>query len=220
MGWTAADLAIAKEIRDVFFTSAPTLSVYIGAREAVTSTDATHVTVANVVRKVLGVWLATDTTFIGTNYYSDPKHEDFAAKVITLDSALPGAKTAVVVLYYSDCPTCEWDATRKKSRVTQCATCSGAGMTLADGTAVSIPAEKVRQGGASEPTEVTGETVKGNIVLRLKSEHEAIIRMAKRLVFDGRDLVIPESPKSLKIEPMYNLGVESVIKVYAEYTKY
>ena len=219
--WTEDDLALANEIRDVFFQSAPTLSVYIGQTVTVTSTDTTHITVANNIRRVLGVWLKTDTTFIGTNYYADPKKENFTGKAITLDSALPAAATQVVVSYYSDCPTCEWDATRKKSRVLQCAACDGTGMVLTDGTAIAVPAEKVRQGGASEPQEVTGETTRGSIVLRLKSEHEGILKIAKRLVFDGEDIVIQESPKGvLRIEPMICLGVKNVVKVYAEYVKY
>ena len=219
--WTADDLAIMNVVRDALAQSASTLSIYIGQTEAVTSTDTTHITVANNVRRVLGVWLKTDTTFIGTNYYADPKNEHFTGKAITLDSALGAAKTQVVVSYYSDCPTCEWDATRKKSRVLQCATCEGLGMVLADGTAIVVPAEKVRQGGASEPQEVTGETTRGSIVLRLKSEHEGILKIAKRLVFDGEDIVIQESPKGLlKIEPMICLGVKNVLKVYAEYVQY
>lgn len=219
--FTEDDIDLAKEIRDVFFDVAPTLSIYVGATETKTSTDATHVTVSNTVRKVLGVWLKTDTTYTGTNYYADPKAENFTGKIITLDSALPSATTQVVVIYYSDCPDCEWDSSRKASKVSQCPTCKTLGMILADGTPLSVPVEKVKQGGASEPQEVSGEATIGKVVLRLKSEHENVLRVAKRLVFAGRDLVIQESPKGLlRIEPMYFLGNKIVIKAYCEYKKF
>lgn len=78
-------------------TEGPTGYGYLNGDETVTlPDDTTHVTVSHDIRQVLGVWLATDTRRQGTNYASD---NNFAGKIITLDTPLPAGPPAVIVDY-------------------------------------------------------------------------------------------------------------------------
>ena len=83
----------------MLYTGAPTLSVYPGAVESQTSDTTTQVTVTNTIRRVLSVWLASDTGYIGINYYDDPKDDsDYVesdSSIIALDTALPRYLRAV-----------------------------------------------------------------------------------------------------------------------------
>lgn len=69
---------------------------YLHAEELVTSTDATTVEVEHPSRQVVGVWLTTDPRREGTNYATN---NDFDGSTITMESALPGAATEVLVAY-------------------------------------------------------------------------------------------------------------------------
>lgn len=71
-------------------------AAFIHGGEAATSSAVDTVTVAEDIRQVLGVWLATDVFRLGTNYATD---NNFSGKVITLDTDLPAANTEVVVDY-------------------------------------------------------------------------------------------------------------------------
>ena len=66
-----------------------------------TSTDATHVTLVNTGASgitITGVYLLTDPTHAGTNYYTSGSY-NATTRVITLGSALPGATTDVLIAY-------------------------------------------------------------------------------------------------------------------------
>ena len=64
--------------------------------EAQTSSDASTVTLDFNVYSVEGVWLSTDTSHEGTNYFTGGS---WSGKVLTLGTALPAATTAVIVNY-------------------------------------------------------------------------------------------------------------------------
>ncbi len=208
-----------ERIRDLIYADAPTLSVYPGDVETKTSTDTTHVTVDNTVRRVMSVWLATDTGYIGDNYYADPKEENFTGAIITLDSALPTATTSVNVAYYADCPDCGWDDLQKASRDSDCTTCDGLGMTLALGTAVSVSVKRYRQGRPTEGTQAIGEIPEGIVLLTMKSEYANLLRAAIQLEWEGKELVIHEDlTGNLSIRKLYNAAGEgTVIRVATEY---
>ena len=159
--------------RDMLYTGAPTLSVYPGAVESQTADDTTQVTVDNVVRRVMSVWLATDARYTGINYYADPKDDsDYLtadSKIITLDTALPNATEAVVVAYFADCADCGFDPMTKSAIDSTCTTCSGTGMTLADGTAVSVPIKRQPSGMRSEGVESLGEEPQGVVIFNAKA---------------------------------------------------
>ena len=76
--------------------TSPVGFAYLNGGEAATSTTTTTVDTAYPIRQVLGVWLATDTERTGTNYATT---NNFAGQTITLDTALPGATTAVLIDY-------------------------------------------------------------------------------------------------------------------------
>jgi len=66
-----------------------------------TSTDTTHVTLINTAATgitITGVWLLTDPTHAGTNYYTSGSYAA-TTRIITLGAALPGANTAVLINY-------------------------------------------------------------------------------------------------------------------------
>jgi hypothetical protein len=206
-------------IRDLIYANAPILSVYPGAVETKTSTDTTHVTVDNTVRRVMSVWLATDTGYTGTNYYADPKEENFSGAVITLDSALPAANTSVNVAYYQDCTACEWDDLQKASRDSDCAICDGLGMALALGTAVSVPVKRYREGRPTEGTQAIGEIAEGVVLLTMNADYQNLLRAAIQLEWEGKELVIHEDlTGNLSIKGLYNgAGVSTAIRVRTEY---
>ncbi|MFX0183063.1 MAG: S8 family serine peptidase [Candidatus Hodarchaeota archaeon] len=56
----------------------------------------TQVTVDHAIRHMQGVWLSTDPSHTGTNYFTGG---NFAGNVITLGTPLPGANTQVEVVY-------------------------------------------------------------------------------------------------------------------------
>lgn len=219
MRFSRDDKVKMKRIRDLLFANAPVLSVYPGAVETKTSTDTTHVTVDNTVRRVMSVWLATDTGYVGTNYYADPKTENFTGAIITLDSALPEATTSVNVAYYADCADCGWDDRQKASRDSDCATCDGLGMTLALGSAVSVPAKRYREGKPTEGTQAIGEIPEGVVLLTMNSDYANLLRAAIQLEWESKELVIHEDPTgNLSIKGMYDgAGVNTVIRVRTEY---
>jgi len=65
------------------------------------STDTTHVTLYNTSASgitITGVWLLTDPTHAGTNYYTSGSYNT-TTRVVTLGSALPGALTEVLINY-------------------------------------------------------------------------------------------------------------------------
>lgn len=65
------------------------------------STDATHLTLLNTCATgitVTGVWLLTDPTHAGTNYFTGGSY-NATTRVVTLGASLPGATTAVLVNY-------------------------------------------------------------------------------------------------------------------------
>jgi len=63
------------------------------------STDLTHVTIANpVIQSVQGVWLQTDPTHVGTNFFTSGSF-DANLGVITLGSNLPSLTSPVLVSY-------------------------------------------------------------------------------------------------------------------------
>jgi hypothetical protein len=208
-----------KRYRDLLYTAAPVLSVYPGAVEAQDSDSTTQVTVTDTVRRVMSVWLVTDAGYTGTNYYADPKAENFTGSVITLDSALPTSSTPVNVAYYADCPACGWDAQQKAGRDSACATCDGLGMTLALGTAVSVPVKRLKKGEPSEGTVAIGEIPEGVVLLTMSADYENLLKAAIQLEWEGKELVIHEDPTgNLSIRRMYNgAGVSTVIRVMTEY---
>jgi hypothetical protein len=66
-----------------------------------TSTDTTHVTLINTAATgitITGVWLLTDPTHAGTNYYTSGSY-NATTRVITLGATLPGANTNVLINY-------------------------------------------------------------------------------------------------------------------------
>lgn len=69
---------------------------YLQGAEQATSTAVNKVTTAFPIQQVLGVFLASDTTMTGTNYFTGGS---FSGSVITLGSALPAANTGVLVNY-------------------------------------------------------------------------------------------------------------------------
>ena len=217
--FTTADKTKMAAIRDLIYANAPILSVYPGAMETKTSTDTTHVTVDNTVRRVMSVWLATDTGFTGEDYYADPKEENFTGAIITLDSALPGANTSVNVAYYADCPDCGWDNQQKASRDSDCATCDGLGMTLALGTAVSVPVKRYREGKPTEGTQAIGEIPEGVVLLTMNSDYANLLRAAIQLEWEDKELVTHEDPTGdLSIKGLYNAaGISTAIRVRTEY---
>lgn len=78
--------------------SDPTGFAYLNPGEVTSSDNATQVTAAADIRQVLGVWLASDVAREGTNYATN---NNFAGRVITLNSALPSAVEPVIVDYGS-----------------------------------------------------------------------------------------------------------------------
>ena len=65
------------------------------------STDTTHITLINTSATgitITGVWLLTDPTHAGTNYYTGGSYNT-ATRIITLGAALPGANTNVLINY-------------------------------------------------------------------------------------------------------------------------
>jgi len=67
--------------------------------EQLTSIDTTHVIVSNaLVMGVTGVWLQTDPTHVGINYYTGGSFAS-STGIITLGTALPNATTGVLVNY-------------------------------------------------------------------------------------------------------------------------
>lgn len=219
MAFTTADKTTFESIRDILFADAPQLSVYPGSMEELAATSTTTVTVANDVRKVMSVWLASDTGYTGTNYYADPKAENFTGKVITLDSALPKATITVNVAYYAECATCGWDDMQKAGRDSSCATCDGLGMTLALGSATSVPVKRLRRGAPREGTQAIGEIPEGVVLLTMSSDYEALLRAAIQIEWEGKELVIFEDlTGNMSIRRMYNAtGEYTVIRVMTEY---
>lgn len=216
--FTAADKAKMVLIRDLIYANAPSLSVYPGAMETKTSDNVTQVTVTNDVRKVMSVWLASDTGYTGDNYYADPKAENFSGKAITLDSALPGASTSVNVAYYAECATCGWDDLQKTGRDSACATCDGLGMSLALGTATTVSVKRLKRGAPREGTEAIGEIPEGVILLTMNADYESLLKAAIQIEWEGKELVIYEDPTgNLSIRRMYNAaGVSTAIRVMTE----
>lgn len=217
--FSAADKTKMEAIRDLIYANAPVLSVYPGAMETKTSDSATQVTVNNTVRKVMSVWLASDTGYTGDNYYADPKAENFTGKVITLDSALPGASTSVNVAYYADCATCGWDDLQKAGRDSACATCDGLGMTLALGTATSVSVKRLKRGAPAEGTEAIGEIPEGVILLTMNADYENLLRAAIQIEWEGKELVIYEDlTGDMSIRRLYNgAGISTAIRVMTVY---
>lgn len=200
--------------RDLLYTGAPTLSVYPGAVEAVTSDTALQVTVANTIRRVVSVWLASDTGYVGINYYADPKDDadylEADSSIITLDTALPSATELVNVAYFADCADCGFDPMTKSAIDSACTTCSGTGMTLADGTAISVSVKRQLAGVRREGVEALGEEPEGVVILHAKSEHENLIRAAIRMDFDDKQLRVAEDPSGdMRIRRKYNAAGES-----------
>jgi hypothetical protein len=67
-----------------------------------TSTDTTHVTLINTAATGItidGVWLLSDPTHAGTDYYAGGGSYNATTRVVTLHSALPGANTDVLINY-------------------------------------------------------------------------------------------------------------------------
>ena len=209
MNFTTSDKVKMKGYRDILYDNAPSLSVYLGAAEAQTSGTATQVTVTNTVRKVMSVWLASDTDFISTNYYADPNAGNYTGKVITLDQALPTATTDLAVIYYYDCPDCGWDEISRSALDTNCATCDGTGMLLADGDAISIPVKSLKMGFISETFGATGEELSGLVGFTTKSDYENLIKAAIKIEWEGSQLVTYEEPNgTLRVHRMYNASGE------------
>jgi len=221
MSFTSADKTVMEALADLLLANTPDLSVYIGSMETVTSDDTTHVTVANTVRKVKSVWLASDTTYVGTNYYADPQAQNFTAKVITLDSVLPDASTSVFVAYYSDCATCGWDSTRREARDSNCATCGGVGMTLAEGSAQSVPVKRMSSGMIAERMGMTGVEAEGLVIFKSKEQYEAMLKAAIRMTFEDKELVVYDSDVGdFQIRRLYDAGGEcTAIRVLTRYER-
>lgn len=221
MSFTTADKTKFEALADRLLANAPDLSVYIGTMETVTSDDTTHVTVANTVRKVLSVWLASDTIYVGTNYYADPQAQNFLSKTITLDSALPGVSTSVNVAYYSDCATCGWDSTRREARDSNCATCGGLGMTLSEGSAQAVSVKRMSSGMLAERMSMTGIEAQGLVILKAKEQHENMIKAAIRMTFEDKELVTFGSDVGdFQIRRLYNgAGEVTVIRILTRYER-
>jgi len=67
-----------------------------------TSTDTTHIALINTAATgitITGVWLLTDPTHAGTNYYSGGSSYDAVTRILTLATALPAANTNVLINY-------------------------------------------------------------------------------------------------------------------------
>ncbi len=220
LSFSATDITNLKAIRDLLYQTAPALSVYIGALATATTVDTLHVTVANTIRKVASVWLSTDTTFVGTNYYADSGLDNWTAKTILLDSALPSGGIAKVA-YYSDCATCGWDAIGKTGRNPLCATCGGTGMTLSLGTALSVPIKRLKAGKLTETTQILGEQLSGIISFRTKVEYENALRAAIRIEYNGRILEPLESGKPFITDWKYNVaGQKEEIECMLRFKEY
>lgn len=210
-------------IRDIVYNVGPILSVYPGVVESQTSDTTLQVTVTNTIRRVVSVWLASDTGFIGINYYDDPKDDsDYLtsdSSIITLDTALPNATEAVKVAYFSDCADCGFDPMTKSAIDSACTTCSGTGMTLADGTAISVSVKRQLAGVRREGVESLGEEPEGTVILHAKSEHENLIRAAIRMDFDDKQLRIQEDMNGdMRIRRKYNAaGQKTAIRIVTEH---
>ncbi len=212
-----------KAYRDLLYTGTPTLNVYPGAMESQTSDTALQVTVTNTIRRVMSVWLASDTGYVGVNYYADPKDDsDYLtsdSSIITLGTALPNAAEAVNVAYYADCADCGFDPMTKSAVDSDCTTCGGTGMTLADGTAISVPVKRQLAGVRREGVESFGEEPQGTVILHAKSEHENLIRVAIRMDFDDKQLRVQEDPNGdMRIRRKYNAaGERTAIRIVTEH---
>lgn len=206
LSFTATDITTLKAIRDILYQATPALSVYVGSLETATTVDTTHVTVANTIRKVASVWLSTDTTFTGTNYYADSGLDNWTSKTILLDSALPSISSVAKVAYYSDCAVCGWDAIGKTGRDPLCTTCGGTGMTLSSGTAISVPIKRLKAGKLTETTQVLGEQLSGIISFRAKIEYENLLRAGIKIEYIGRVLEPLESGKPFITDWKWNLA--------------
>jgi len=223
MLFTSDDKTQFGEYRDLLYANAPAISVYPGAVESQTSDTTLQVTVTNNIRRVMSVWLASDTGYTGTNYYADPKDDasylTVDSKIIALDTALPGASTAVNVAYYQDCAACGFDPMTKSAIDSNCQTCGGTGMTLADGTAVSVPIKRIPQGMRGEGVQPLGEEPEGTVIFNTKSEYENLLRAAVRIDFEGKKLRVQEdSNGEMRIRRKYNLaGACTAIRVVTEH---
>lgn len=222
MNITTADKATLLTYRDEMYDLGPTLDVYLGSMETKTSDNTLQVTVDNTVRKVMSVWLASDTSFEGTNYYAEPKADDFVdvdTAIIPLDTALPGASTSVVVAYYQTCPACGWDPDTRASRDPDCPTCDGTGMVLALGSATQINVKRIPKGGYKEGDSAFGEETEGKVVFDAKGEHVTMLKAAIRLVFDDQRLIPYEDQRGvMKLAHKSNLGgVSSAVRVETKY---
>ena len=220
MNFSASDLAKLKSIRDILYDNTPTISVYPGSMETVTSDTDTQVTVANTVRRVMSVWLATDTGYTGTNYYADPKAENFTGSVITLDSALPDANTSVQVAYYYDCPVCGWDDESKAGWDSECTTCNGVGMVLAEGSAVSVPVKLRPDHRVAEDRGMTGSMTTGLLAFRIQAKYEALLRAAIKIMYGGREVKVADSGTGVAFGDHSDAGgVISEVSVSMEYVE-
>lgn len=96
-------LVYGKEVYDNLWLEVKSLGVTSNTitvvDERLTSTDTTHVTVLNtLITDVTGVWLQSDPTHVGTNYYTGGSY-DANLGVLTLGTPLLGATTGVLVDY-------------------------------------------------------------------------------------------------------------------------
>lgn len=221
MRFNAVDKRKMEAIADLLMVGVPDLSVYLGEMEVATSSDTTHVTVSNTVRKVMSVWLESDSNYTGTNYYADPQAQNFTSATITLDSALPSATTDLNVAYYSDCATCGWDSIRREARDSNCATCGGLGMTLSEGTAQLVPVKRMRSGMLAERMGLTGIEAAGLVILKAKEQYENMIKAALKMTFEGNELVTFGSDVGdFQIRRLYNAGGEStMIRILTRYER-
>ncbi len=215
------DLTTLRNMRNYLFSNSPDLSVYLGALESVTSASTTTVVVANVIRGgpgVLSVWNAGDPTFIGTNYYTDSHAENYSTSTITLDSALPGTNTDVVVAYYSDCPDCEWDDIGKASMDSGCTTCNGLGKELDDGIEYFIPVRMLPRGQYREEGSAVGTDAKGIIRFDIQAQFEGMVLSAKKILFRGKELKSPTGMDGFGIEARhFATGDIGNVRLSAEY---
>jgi hypothetical protein len=92
-------------------------------------------------------------------------------------------------------------------------------MTLALGTAVSVPVKRLKRGSPAEGVEAVGEIPTGAVGLIMNSDYETLLRAAIQLEWEGKELVIHEDATgNMSIRSMYNLtGEDSVIRVMTEY---
>ncbi len=230
MAFTATDKLALISIRNAFYDLCEqNISAYIGAKERHTPTIANSVTATYEVVKMGSVWLATDATCIGTNYYADSKAVNFVDKVITLDSNVPSTLvdgspvySAIDICYYQACPLCGWDSDQQAGRDSACPTCEGLGKVLSLGSAVSVPILKRKTGGWKEPTGTTGLEINGKIVFQTKYEYENLLRAAIKLELDGLDIRIARHTSgSMLIQRIPDIsGQDSIIQVVAEYEKF